>query len=58
MTKIEVASKLTELILLGSLAAIAGPHKKIEWDGENMKCTNMPQMNQYISRQNRKGWEV
>ncbi|MCX7044840.1 MAG: gfo/Idh/MocA family oxidoreductase, partial [Candidatus Sumerlaeota bacterium] len=54
----EVASKLTEMLLLGCLAMKAGLHKKIEWDGENTKCTNMPEINQYIARQYRKGWQV
>jgi hypothetical protein len=54
----EVASKLTEMILLGCLAIKAGLGKKVEWDGPNMKCTNIPDLNKHIAREPRKGWEV
>jgi hypothetical protein len=32
--------------------------KKLEWDVENMKCTNMREINKYVGRTYRKGWEV
>ena len=32
--------------------------KKLEWDVENMKCTNVPEINRYVRRSYRKGWEV
>ena len=54
----DVASRLTELTLLGVLAMLAGERRKIEWDGPNMKCTNLPDINEHIRRENRKGWEV
>jgi predicted dehydrogenase len=53
-----VASKLTEHVLLGALAVKAGVGNKVEWDGPNMKCTNIPALNRHISREYRKGWEV
>jgi len=53
-----VASRLTEIVLLGSLAQIAGLGKKIQWDGPNMKCTNMPGLDRHIKREYRKGWEA
>jgi predicted dehydrogenase len=49
---------LTELLLLGILGMRAGQGKKIEWDAANLKCTNIPELNQYVKRQYRKGWEV
>jgi len=49
---------LTELLLLGILGMRAGEGKKIEWDAKNLKCTNIPELNQYVKRQYRKGWEV
>jgi hypothetical protein len=36
----------------------AGVGKKLEWDGPNMKCTNMPDLNKYTMREPRKGWEL
>ena len=52
----EVAAVLTEVVLLGNLAQKAGIGKKVLWDGPNMKCTNMPELNKLVQRENRKGW--
>ncbi len=52
------AGPLTAFLLTGHLAQFAGVGKKIEWDVENMKCTNMPEVNRYVGRTYRKGWEV
>jgi predicted dehydrogenase len=54
----EVAAKLTEMILLGCLAIKAGLKKKVEWDGERMVCTNIPDLNRHLKREYRKGWEA
>ena len=54
----EVASVLTEIVILGNLAQKAGIGKKVEWDGPNMKCTNIPAQNQLVQHANRKGWEM
>jgi hypothetical protein len=50
--------RLTEIVLLGDLATIAGVGRKLEWDGANMKCTNIPGLHQYVQGGNRKGWEI
>jgi predicted dehydrogenase len=50
----EYGAKLTEVMLLGVVALRAG--KKIQYDGANMKVTNVPEANQYLSRQPRQGW--
>ena len=50
------ATKLTEFVLLGNLAVRAG--KKIEWDAEAGKVTNVPEANDYVMRQPRAGWGV
>jgi predicted dehydrogenase len=47
---------LTELVLLGNLAIRTG--KRIEWDSENLCVTNVPEANQYVRRECRKGWEL
>jgi hypothetical protein len=32
--------------------------KKLLWDGENMRITNLEEANQYVGREYRKGFEV
>ena len=49
---------LTEMILTGQLAMFAGAGKKVEWDVAGMKCTNHDDLNQFVHRSYRKGWEV
>ena len=49
---------LTEFALLGHLAQYAGIGKKLEWDVEKLRCTNMPEINKHVRRVYRKGWEV
>ena len=50
------AGPVTETILLGAVALRAG--KKIKYDSENMKITNVPDANQYLYREYREGWEL
>jgi hypothetical protein len=50
----EYAARLTEVMLLGIVALRAG--KKIYYDGANMRVTNVPQANHYLSREYREGW--
>jgi predicted dehydrogenase len=50
----EYAARLTEVMLLGVVALRAG--KKIEYDGANMRVTNVPQANDYLRREPRQGW--
>jgi hypothetical protein len=52
----EYGAQLTEFSLLGNLAQHAGVGKKIEWDGPNMKVTNIPELNEWVRRPYRKGW--
>jgi hypothetical protein len=47
---------LAETVLLGAVAFRVG--KKLEWNAINMKATNAPEADQYLSRPYRKGWEV
>jgi predicted dehydrogenase len=46
---------LTEVLLIGNIANYVG--KKIEWDAKNLKVTNVPEANNLVRRQYRKGWE-
>ena len=41
-------------MLLGVVSLRTG--KKIVYDGVNMRVTNVPEANQYFSREYRKGW--
>lgn len=52
----DYAGPLTEVVLLGNLALRAG--KRLEWDGENMRVTNVPEANEYLHRQYRQGWSL
>jgi predicted dehydrogenase len=55
---VDHAGALAEFVLLGNLAIKAGVGKKVEWDGKAMRCTNRPELNAWVSRPHRKGWEV
>ncbi|MGC1090101.1 MAG: Gfo/Idh/MocA family oxidoreductase [Candidatus Acidiferrum sp.] len=50
----EYAARLTEVMLLGVVALRAG--KKINYDGANMRVTNVAQANDYLRREYRQGW--
>lgn len=50
------SGRLTETVLLGNVAMRAG--KKVMWDGEKMEATNDKSLNQYVSREYRKGFEL
>jgi predicted dehydrogenase len=54
----DIAAYLTEIILLGCVALRVGEGRRMEWDGPNMRSPNVPEAAQYVSRQNRKGWEA
>jgi predicted dehydrogenase len=51
----DYAAPMTEVMLLGLIAANHGG--KIEWDSKNMKITNRPELNAYLTEPVRKGWE-
>lgn len=52
----DFAGPLTEVVLLGNIAIRTG--KKLYWDGPNMKITNVPQANDYLHYEYRKGWTI
>ncbi|GAC1515258.1 MAG: Gfo/Idh/MocA family oxidoreductase [Gemmatimonadaceae bacterium] len=54
----EYAAPLTETMLLGIVALRTGQGKKILYDGEAMRVTNVPEANQYLQREYRKGWTL
>jgi predicted dehydrogenase len=55
----EVASKLTEIMLLTNIAVAAQQvNKTLEYDAENMKITNCEEANDYFHYEYRKGWKL
>jgi len=54
----DYSGPLTEMVLLGCLAIKAGVGNKVEWDGANMRCTNVPELNRFVQREHRIGWEL
>ncbi len=55
---VDAAGPLTAFVLSGFLAQVAGVGRTVEWDVEKMQCTNLRQINRYVGRTYRKGWEV
>jgi predicted dehydrogenase len=56
LSNFDYAGLLTEVVLLGNVAVLAG--KKLEYDADNMKFTNMPEANKHLSREYRTGWKL
>jgi hypothetical protein len=54
----DIAAYLAEVILLGCVALRVGEGRRMEWDGPDMRSTNLPEAAQFVSRQNRPGWEA
>jgi len=52
----DYAGPFSEVVLLGNLTLRVG--KTIDWDGPAMKVTNVPEANQFVRKEYRKGWEV
>jgi len=56
LANFDYSGPLTEMVLLGNVAIRTG--KKLSWDGPSMKVTNVPEANEYLLRQYRKGWTL
>jgi len=50
------AGPVTETILLGAVALRA--RKRVEYDSVNMKITNVPEADKFLTREYRQGWEL
>ncbi len=50
----DYSGPFTEIVVLGNLAIRVG--RKLEWDGPNMKVTNEPDANKYVSKEYREGF--
>jgi hypothetical protein len=53
-----IASKLTEIILLGCVAMRVGVGTEMKWDGQHMRSPNCPEAAHFLRRQNRQGWKA
>ena len=53
----DYAARLTETMLLGIVALRAGQSQKIQYDGAAMRVTNMPDVNRWLTREYRQGWQ-
>ncbi|MGB7327568.1 MAG: Gfo/Idh/MocA family oxidoreductase [Rubripirellula sp.] len=58
MSNFGYAGRLTETILAGNLAMRAGEGQRIEWDAKSMTSPNVPEVNQFVSRDYREGWAL
>jgi hypothetical protein len=59
----EVSGPMAEVVLLGNIAVRMGKKLyekglKLYYDGPNMRITNVPEANEYIRREYRKGWTL
>ena len=52
----DMAGLVTEVVLLGNIALRTG--KKLQWDAPSMQITNIPEANQHLQREYRKGWSL
>ncbi len=52
------ASRLTETMLLATVALRAGQGFRMEYDAENMRVTNHEKANEYLVREYRQGWAL
>ncbi|HKS36376.1 MAG TPA: Gfo/Idh/MocA family oxidoreductase [Verrucomicrobiae bacterium] len=56
LSNFDYAGPMTEAVLLGNVALRAG--RKILWDAAKLKITNVPEANQFLRAEYRKGWNV
>lgn len=53
----DYSGPMTETVLLGVLA-MRSPGTRLDWDSENLKVKNAPELNQYTHIEYRKGWTL
>jgi hypothetical protein len=58
-TDFSYSAALTEAMLLANIAVLMqDKYTKLEWDGEKMEFTNLPEANQYLHKEYRQGWSL
>jgi len=58
MSNFGYGGRLTETILIGNLALRAPEGTRIEWDAAKLMSPNVPEVNQFVQREYRSGWEI
>jgi hypothetical protein len=56
VSNFDYAGPLTEIVLLGNLA-LRAPGQRLIWNGDSMRVENLPELNQYVTKQYRDGWK-
>jgi hypothetical protein len=51
----DYSGPMTETVLLGVLS-LREPGTRLQWDAENQKIKNVPELNQFVQTEYRKGW--
>ena len=58
-TDFDYSGLLTEVMLLGNVALrMKDARTVLQWDGEKMEVTNLPEANKYIHKEYRDGWSL
>jgi hypothetical protein len=57
LSNFDYAALLTETILLGNIG-IRFQGQQLQWDGPDMKFTNLPEANRYLKMEYRDGWTL
>ena len=57
MSNFSYSGPLTETVLLGVLAQRAAG-RRLEWDGQNLKVKNLPELNAHVHKEYRQGWSL
>jgi predicted dehydrogenase len=57
VSNFDYSGPLTEIILLGVLS-LRAPGQRLEWDSENLKVTNAPELNEFVHAEYRRGWRL
>jgi predicted dehydrogenase len=57
VSNFDYAGPMTETVLLGTLSLYA-PGKRLEWDSQNLKVTNAPELDRFIRPEYRAGWTL
>jgi hypothetical protein len=53
---VDYAGLLTEIVLVGNVAVRLG--KKLEWDGPNLRFSNLPEANNLLHDEYGRGWAL
>ena len=58
-SNVDISAYLTEIILLGCIAMRVGVGRKMDWDGPNMKSTNLgADAEKFVKPVRRPGWDL